>query len=266
MFLWGTKKAPLTKMSHTYLAMTKLDSYTLPEEDQKNILITWNSPWVLLTSAFLHWKLANFSISRNTDVDCIRYIISDSLVFKDMVTILIMPAKMATLCLVKIKVFQITHCDIIVFCPWHAQQNFITRLNLYCKCGHVTEVWQLYHFNERSYHNLNLMRHWSEKPFFWGAVLVHSQLFRTGTRYGLKVLRQCGKRVKTKILSVQGVNSCVCRSCMGKNGRGPFCPLPPIQNRQNKVKLKLQAQKYIYICATWKFKNVNLNSQWHNGF
>ena len=38
---------------------------------QKNICITWHTSWVLLTSAFFHWKSAIFAISRNTDIDCI---------------------------------------------------------------------------------------------------------------------------------------------------------------------------------------------------
>ena len=45
--------------------------YTLPKEDQKNIRITWHTPWVLLTSAFFRWKSANFVVSRKTDADFI---------------------------------------------------------------------------------------------------------------------------------------------------------------------------------------------------
>ena len=37
----------------------------------KNIWITWQTPWVLLTSAFFNLKSANFAISRNTDFDWI---------------------------------------------------------------------------------------------------------------------------------------------------------------------------------------------------
>ena len=48
------------------------------------------------------------------------------------------------------------------------------------------------------------------------------QLFGTGTRYGLNVLRHCGKRVKIKSQKVLGVNSYVCRSYRGKTGRGAF--------------------------------------------
>ena len=46
--------------------------------------------------------------------------------------------------------------------------------------------------------------------------MVQGQLFGTGSRYGLKVLRQCGKRVKTKSQKVLGFNSYVCKSYRGK--------------------------------------------------
>ena len=53
-----------------------------------------------------------------------------------MVTIFMMPAKMATLGLLKIKVFQNKGYD---FCSWCHQQNFITgpSLKLYCGHGHI---------------------------------------------------------------------------------------------------------------------------------
>ena len=46
-------------------------------------------------------------------------------------------------------------------CPWHHQQSFITWLKLYCRCGHVTQV-----FYEINYHNLPFIRIWPEKPVF----------------------------------------------------------------------------------------------------
>ena len=85
--------------------------YTFPKEDPKKLLITWNSPWALLT--FFHRKLSNFAISRNADIIAFRNIISNSFniswIFKDvlinMITIFMMSAKMATLGLLKLKVF-----------------------------------------------------------------------------------------------------------------------------------------------------------------
>ena len=43
--------------------------------------------------------------------------------------------------------------------------------------------------------------------------------FGTGTMYSLDILRQCDKRLKTKIQTVLGANSYICRSYRGKTGR-----------------------------------------------
>ena len=110
---WGGQKGtpPLTKICHTYPTMMKLGSYSLPKEDPKNISITRHTPWVLLTSAFSHWKSANFVISRNTDIDCISMhnfaLFSQSLkIFLiNLVIILIMSAKKATPELLKVMVY-----------------------------------------------------------------------------------------------------------------------------------------------------------------
>ena len=66
-----------------------------------------------MISAFFHRKSANFAISRNTDIDCILTQFQDLITFFDslkivlinMVTILMMSTKLATLGLLKIKVF-----------------------------------------------------------------------------------------------------------------------------------------------------------------
>ena len=62
---------------------------------------------------------------------------------------------------------------------------------------------------------------------FWGVVLVQVQYFGTGTRYGLEILHQYGKRVKTKSQTVWTANSYVCTSYIGKTGRGKTLLLPP---------------------------------------
>ena len=49
---------------HTFPTMIKLGSYTLPQEDPKNIWITWHTPRLPLTSAFFHRKSGNFVTSR----------------------------------------------------------------------------------------------------------------------------------------------------------------------------------------------------------
>ena len=70
-------------------------------------------PWVLLTSEIFHLKSANFVMSRNTDIDCILIhnfqFLNFSWVFQDflinLVTIMMMSAKMATPSLLKTTVF-----------------------------------------------------------------------------------------------------------------------------------------------------------------
>ena len=212
----GSKKTPLPKMSRTYISMMKLGTviYVLPKEDTKNILITWNSPWVLLTSAFFDRKLEILLYQKIQILIAFWYIISNSLnifwVLKDvlinMVTILVMSTKMATLGFLKIT----------MFLSMKSHQNFIT----------------------------------------WPDYIVDVVMWP-----------KFGKKSK----KVLGVNSFVFRCYRGKTGRksvGAFCPPPPPPSPliQNRVKLKLETQKYICICTTWKFKNVNLNSQWHNDF
>ena len=46
-----------------------------------------------------------------------------------------------------------------------------------------------------------------KKQFFKGVVYVQVQWFRTGTRYGLEILQQCGKRVKAKSQKVLRANT-----------------------------------------------------------
>ena len=58
----------------------------------------------------------------------------------NMVTILMMSAKMATSGLLKIKIFWNKSYDAIS-CQWWYQQDFITWFKLYCSCSHVTKVW-----------------------------------------------------------------------------------------------------------------------------
>ena len=57
-----------------------------------------------------------------------------------------------------------------------------------------------------------------KKQFFWGVLLVKVQWFGTGTEYDVKILHQCGKRVKTTSQKVLGANFYVCRSYRGKTG------------------------------------------------
>ena len=134
-------------MSHISYNNETWHSYTLPKKDQKNIWIPWHTLWVLLKSAFFHQKSANFAKSRRkTDIDCILYIISNFFefywVFKDcynkhgynfddvsknsyprpnMVTTLMVSAKIATLGLRKNKDILKKRLSRHNFCQWRHQ-------------------------------------------------------------------------------------------------------------------------------------------------
>ena len=66
--------------------------------------------------------------------------------------------------------------------------------------------------------------------------MVEIQKFETGTRYGLEILHQCGRKLKTKSQKkfLEG-NSYVCRSYREKTGRvgGGVFLHPAILNRVN---------------------------------
>ena len=113
-------------------------SYTLPKEDLKIIWIKLHTPWVLPTSAYFHRRLAILQYQEIQIYAVFWYIISNSffelvkIVLIKMITILMMSAKIATLGLLKIKVFWKKGYDAHNFYPWRHQQKFITWLKLYC--------------------------------------------------------------------------------------------------------------------------------------
>ena len=81
---------------------------------------------------------------------------------------------MATLGLLKIRFFWNKAYDVIisahdVIIKFLSQDsNYIIDLVMWPKFGN-------YHFYEKGYHNLNFIRIWPEKPFFWGVVLAQVQ-------------------------------------------------------------------------------------------
>ena len=131
--------------------------------------------------------------------------------------------KMATLVLLKIKVFPSKDCDIIVFVH-DVINRILSRDSDYVADVVIWPNFGYYHFNERSCHNLNFMRIWPKISLFWGVALFEGQLCGTGIRYSLKSLRQFGKRVKTKSQKVRGVNSYICwdyrRNTVREEGQG----------------------------------------------
>ena len=54
----------------------------------------------------------------------------------------------------------------------------------------------------------SIFKIFDQKKFFFSRqlLLVRVQKFRTGTRYGLEILHQCDKKIKTKRQEVLGVN------------------------------------------------------------
>ena len=140
-------------------------------------------PWVLLTSAFFNQKSANFATSRNTDIDWISYIISNSFNFLEflitvlinVVTILMMSAKIATPGLLKIGVFWSKGYDVILFVHdvtnkfFSLDSNCIKDVLMWTKFGYcsismrqVIITWILKGFDQKNH-------------FFWEVVLVQVQ-------------------------------------------------------------------------------------------
>ena len=119
----GPKRSLLLKICHTYPTMMKLGT-VIPY--LKKIQKTHKSHDTPLESAdisIFHRKSADFSVSRNTDIDCIlKQFLTLSTVFEplkivliNMVTILMMSAKIATLGLLEIWVFWNKGYDVIIF-------------------------------------------------------------------------------------------------------------------------------------------------------
>ena len=66
-----TPPTRLTKICYIYPTMMKLGkSYRLPKEDQKIYINHVTHPMNFADISIFHRKLANFAISRNTDIDC----------------------------------------------------------------------------------------------------------------------------------------------------------------------------------------------------
>ena len=53
-------------------------------------------------------------------------------------------------------------------------------------------------------------------------LLAENMWFETGTRYGLEIKHQCGKRFKNISQKVFGTSFYVCRNYKGKTCRGPY--------------------------------------------
>ena len=135
---------------------------------------------------------------------------------------------MSTLGLLEIKLFWNKGYEVIISAH-DVITNFITRLKLYCTCGHVTKV---------LYSSISV-REVIITLILWG--FDHCQWFGTGTRCALETLHQCGKKSETKCQKVLVANSSVCRSYRDKVLGGLLGPpvhnrvvIEPIKNRERK--------------------------------
>ena len=98
----------------------------------------WRTPWVLLTSAFFHWKLAILVISQSADIDCILihnlYFLNFfeflKVVLINMVAILMMSTKLVILGLLKTKVFWNKGHDVI-FSVYDVTSKMLSRFSNY---------------------------------------------------------------------------------------------------------------------------------------
>ena len=72
------------------------------------------------------------------------------------------------------------------------------------------------HFYERSYHDLNVLKIWLEKPLFWGGwSWFKFNNLELSLGITLKFYTSVAKNLKRKVL---GTNFYVCRSYRGKTG------------------------------------------------
>ena len=72
------------------------------------------------------------------------------------------------------------------------------------------------HFYERSYHDLNVLKIWLEKPLFWGGwSWFKFNNLELSLGITLKFYTSVAKNLKLKVL---GTNFYVCRSYKGKTG------------------------------------------------
>ena len=101
---------------------------------------------------------------------------------------------MATLGLLKMKIFGNKGYGIVISFH-HVTKNILLRESYYI-VDSVIPLWWLQHF------------------------------YGTGARYHLKILHQCGKKIKTQSHNILVTNFYVCRSYRGKSGRLAFLHPP----------------------------------------
>ena len=138
-----------------------------------------------------------------------RYIISNSFnffwsiyidFFYKMVTILIISAKMTTIGILIERYFEIK-----VMTSWLLSMTSTTKF------FQVSQIWPKFgnsSISMREVITTFILKGFHQKNrISWGMAVVQVQLFWTGTSYGLEILQQCRKGVKTKSHKFLGANS-----------------------------------------------------------
>ena len=103
----GAKTSPFPKICHLYPTMMKLAT-VIPYLKQKKISMTWHTSWVQLTSPFFTRNEQNLLYQEML----LEFL--NNFFFINMVTILMMSAKMTTPGLLKIKVFWNNGFEVII--------------------------------------------------------------------------------------------------------------------------------------------------------
>ena len=136
---WGDKKASLPNVCHTYPAMKKLSKVIPYLKKIQKYINHVTHPLSSADISIFHRKSANFAISINTDIDCnlkhnFQFFFTSFESLKtaliNMVTILMMSAKMATPDLLKIQVIWNKGCDLI-FSVHDVNSEIISRNSIY---------------------------------------------------------------------------------------------------------------------------------------
>ena len=143
-----------------------------------------------------------------------------------MVAILMVHSKLATLGVLKTKLFWNKIYDILVLVHkvtnkiLSSDSNYIVDLVIWAKFGNSTlSLWEVVIATI-------LLGFDQKKQFFWWLLLVQVWWFGIGTRCSLEILRQCDKIVKTKSQIVLWANSHAGRNYRKKTCRGIFLPPP----------------------------------------
>ena len=122
-----------------------------------------------------------------------------------------MSAKLATLDLLKIKVFHNKGYDAILFV-----HDVINKI-LSCYSNDIVDVVMSPKFGNSSVSmgeviiTSVLYKCDQKNQYFWGVLLIEVQEFGTGTGYGLEILHEYGRSIKTESQKVLEVNSNVCK-------------------------------------------------------